>query len=316
MDIFYPHAVRKYRGINERGSDFAHYTSASNAMRILENQQFTLRNALEMNDFSEISYGTSLLSKVWRSEIGVGSNRTGRLAKLLDGIQEGISTEIEARFDDVKKERSAQTFLLSLTEHNPESDDRYGRLSMWRAYGGKTNVALVLNRSSFGGVENDSALVGSPVLYADEDVFAEEFELLVNNLKRNEANLRKMSPLNLIDEIVNAMNMATLSTKHPGFQEERELRVLYAPWIIPTSAVEIVPITIDERPQLVCKVPLKNTPGILSKGATVHELLKKIIIGPTDQPYPLYQAFVHCLQSLGFPNAETMVTTSNIPIRR
>ena len=40
------------------------------------------------------------------------------------------------------------TYLTSISEHR-NKEDTFGRLSMWRAYGETTGVALVMNNSPF-----------------------------------------------------------------------------------------------------------------------------------------------------------------------
>jgi hypothetical protein len=69
-------------------------------------------------------------------------------------------------------------------------------------------------------------------------------------------------------------------------------------------------------PQPVYKIPLKNIPEEGFTGATIPELLDRVIIGPTDHSFAAYEAFVSLLNEAGVENANTKVFTSHIPLRQ
>lgn len=48
----------------------------------------------------------------------------------------------------------------------------------------------------------------------------------------------------------------------------------------------------------------------------LNNLLKKIIVGPTENPWVLYEAFVEELERAGVEDAPNKVVVSDIPIRR
>lgn len=187
---------------------------------------------------------------------------------------------------------------------------------MWRAYGGDTNVAFVFNNAPF--VSESTALNAftSPVLYEDVPGFKVEFLSMVEGLEREKSFLKSLPPSTICDSLKTAFHFAVLSTKHPGFAEEREWRVIYSPTIYPSDKIELSIETIQGVPQKVYKLPLKNYPAEGFVGATLRELLVEIIIGPTDNPWPIYEALCTMLERHDIEDPWSKVRISDIPLRK
>jgi hypothetical protein len=112
------------------------------------------------------------------------------------------------------------------------------------------------------------------------------------------------------------LRFAALSTKHPGFAEEKEWRVLY--WPIsqePSLWIKNEIISLGGVPQLVYKLPLENISSI-SLIAGIPDLLDRIIIGPTQFPVALGLAFQKLLADAGVGDADKRISLSGIPLRR
>ena len=141
-ELFLRHAMKRVATIKENKIRFSHYTSAFAALQIIENEEVWLRNAVLMNDFSEIQHGQNCIAATWRDP-SVGGLEGGRLYALLEDIEPGLTQKVAASFDDNQFHRNVQSYLTSISEHGDGTtdEDKYGRLSMWRAYGGNTNVA-------------------------------------------------------------------------------------------------------------------------------------------------------------------------------
>jgi hypothetical protein len=92
-----------------------------------------------MNDFMEVQYGLQCLYRAYHSEAGK------RFQAVLDRLFDGLRTEIEKLFDYWTWRLRTDTYFTCVSEHKGEGEDTLGRLSMWRAYGGTTGVALVMN---------------------------------------------------------------------------------------------------------------------------------------------------------------------------
>ena len=65
FEIFCPGNMGKLSKIKSGNRKFAYYTSADTAKKIIQNEEIWFRNATVMNDFSEISYGLSLVKKAY-----------------------------------------------------------------------------------------------------------------------------------------------------------------------------------------------------------------------------------------------------------
>ena len=61
--IFRPHTTERRKNFFEQGKRFVHYTSAENAMRIIQSKTVWLRNARCMNDYMEVYHGYEQLEK-------------------------------------------------------------------------------------------------------------------------------------------------------------------------------------------------------------------------------------------------------------
>ena len=97
-----------------------------------------MRSTSVMNDFTEINHGLDCLMEAYGSEVGTA------LKSALNNYFDNISSEIEANFDSWRPSIESDTFITSVSEH-VASEDFYGRLSMWRAYGGDFGFALIIN---------------------------------------------------------------------------------------------------------------------------------------------------------------------------
>ena len=141
----------------------------------------------------------------------------------------------------------------------------------------------------------------------------------LNKLKSLEDNfnfLEKAGPAQVVTTLSWAFHFAALSTKHPGFAEEREWRIIHSPTMLPSERIGFDIETIEGVPQRVYKLQMENHPDEGLIGATLPELLEEIIVGPTESPWPIYDALVTKLEENGVENARSKVRISNIPLRR
>lgn len=211
----------------------------------------------------------------------------------------------------------ACTYLACVSEHQ-KAEDHHGRLSMWRAYGGQTSVALVMNYEPFLSPSDVLRAYFSPVLYADQKRFNQELGRVDGNLKTHRDALARMTREELKSRIFNVFYYAALCTKHPGFHEEREWRVTHSTEIFPSAHLVRSLETFRGVPQVVYKIPLKDIDGENGdrfRGATIPHLLERVIIGPSDAGPVLRDAFIGLLASAGVPDPASRVVSSGIPLR-
>jgi hypothetical protein len=118
----------------------------------------------------------------------------------------------------------------------------------------------------------------------------------------------------LVGTIFCTLPFAAACSKHPGFAEEREWRLIHLPKQTPSKILQRAIEVIGGIPQTVYKIPLADRPdeGLNTAPA---KLLKKVIIGPSNFPSPIYEAFVSELENAGMKDAASKVVISSIPLR-
>lgn len=208
------------------------------------------------------------------------------------------------------------TFLTCVSEHLGATDDEdnLGRLSMWRAYGGENGVALILNpgflnNSDMGNVHT------SPVCYTTQAGFCEEVREVTRNVATEAEALRALGD-GLADNLFQILRFALLCTKHPGFREEREWRVIYTPHLGRSPYINEVTEVVRGVPQIVQKIQLANVPEAGVNGIAPADLIEAVLIGPTQFPMTLTETFFKAFVDLGVDDPTPRIRHSNIPLRR
>lgn len=317
-EIFLPHAVRETARIRTSGQRFAHYTSADTALKILRSERMLLRNSSLMNDFSEVRHGLDCLRAAYT---GPGGQR---LKEALKQVQDDLPEVLEENFNAEVVDVLAETYLMSLSEHDTGHEDAFGRLSMWRAYAPKDGVAFILNNGPFLSESNALNAYSSPVVYATADEYRVPFEEFVASIEANIETLRPFGGQFVHDMVVTAFRFAVQSTKHPSFKEEREWRVLYTPTILlrngamTDTQLQRIPteiMSLGGVPQRVYAVPFRDHPDEGFTGATIPALLDRVLVGPSRDAYAIAQAFVAELSRFGVPDAPARVVITNVPLR-
>ncbi len=292
---------------------FAHYTSAETAMRIIRGDgtdgALWLRNATEMNDFSEIEYGQSCLEFVLANEAIASRVYQAGVDIGLD-IIDSVLLPMGQERDRIKRE----TFLLSLSEH--DATDVEGRLSMWRAYGGMANVCVLMKTAAFVTPQNAYDVDLVAVDYRGRAGFEERFLEVVSRVERNREDLVRMEPGLVAINWKRTLDDLILSTKHPSFEEEKEWRVIHRRRAGAASGVPSKIVCVGGIVQLVHYLPFKNIPHLGVRNATLDSVLERVIIGPTTNANLVEEAFVQLLSDAGIAAPETRVVASGIPLKR
>lgn len=289
---------------------FVYYTDAETAVKIIENKEVWLRNALVMNDYTEIGYGLEGI----RNALFAEGDASGVFAAV-EGIVGSIRERLESELRGTDLFWRITTYLACLSRHK-DKEDTTGRLSMWRAYGG---VAFVINGAPFiAQSSGQGAPFSEPVLYLDRSGFAPRLSGVARKLRDYAPDLKANREINL-ESMVNAFARLAYSVairaKHPGFSEEKEWRVVFRP--PPTPHPHMVPrrVAINGVAQTVWALKLVNDPANGLAGADLPSLLERIIIGPTAQPLISRDAFVQLLRAAEVPDANEKVVMSDIPLR-
>lgn len=261
-----------------------------------------------MNDFSEVEHGKSCLFPAYKSDAGI------KLKNFLNEIDKGLDKKLEDLFNGWLKDLETKTFLTCFSEHR-DSEDVLGRLSMWRAYGGSNGIALVFKNGPFLNPTDALKAYSSPVAYLSQAGFQDIFSDTVDGLLAETNFIKSLGSQALLDGLFYAFKFAVLCTKHPGFHEEREWRIIHSPDFESSSHIKMDIEVVRGVPQQVCKIPLNNIPDEGLDGVDIPSLLDRIIIGPTDNQLPMLHAFRTILAECGIEDPDSKIFVSSIPLR-
>ena len=312
MGILFPYAARRRDQVKGRNGRFVHYTSAENALKIINTKCIWMRNTTCMSDFREVSHGLDALNQYFSLDNGA---RRQAFATALNECSAGLAEDAFALFNQWWQDTQLQTYITSISEHD-DREDFHGRLSMWRAFGNSTaRVAIVIKLDTDIGKNVALGAELSPVGYFTEADVAREFDLVTANVNENRGFLRGVDRAWLLNTIFAMLTSAVVSLKHEGFHEEREWRVIYSPARRPSPHIQSSIEVVAGIPQRVFKIPLQNKADANLTGLSPSELIDRIIIGPSQYPWAMYEAFVAALEGAGIVDAASRVFTSRIPVR-
>jgi hypothetical protein len=187
---------------------------------------------------------------------------------------------------------------------------------MWRAYGRGTGVGIVLNQEPFFGESNAFKAYSTPVAYLKSDEFLLNLNKIAKTIEESASFLKSLDKNIVKTVVINALRFAVVSTKHCGFSEEKEWRVIYSPNIEKSPHLTHSIENIDGVPQEIYKFPIKDIPNEGVTGLDLKGLINRVIIGPTQHPFALYKAFVKTLGDAGIEDPHAKVSISDIPLRR
>lgn len=309
--IFMPYAVDRTKWVQAKNTRFVHYTSADIALKIIREKRVLMRNTLCMNDFLEFEHGLAQLVNFFKKD----SPTRAAFFEAANECGANLAEDAIKLFEQWLPQNRLHLYVTCFSEHNIE-EDTYGRLSMWRAYSrGSVGVAIVMKNEPFW-LESDSLnIFASPVAYLQKDSFDRELLKVVGNIRADCSYLKTVEREHLSGFLFWTLIYAAACTKHPGFAEEQEWRVLYFSKLWESKFLEKSVESINGVPQLAFKIPLENVPAEGIVGLEIPEILDRIIIGPSSFPWPLYDAFVSVLKDTGVADAEKKVIVSDIPLR-
>lgn len=313
----FPYEIERERALRESGRLLAHYTTAEVAQSIISNAEVWLRNALAMNDFSEIQHGRECLDYVAERKL------LQKLLSIVDAAHPDLGREILQRLSGGMNSLVYDTYITCLSEFaaptrtdgTRDPDHEYGRLSMWRAYGRDNGVALLFDPKFVSEQGNLGNIFTSPVYYGDKKGFAEQFERVVDRVAAIPEVLKTCTRADLLDRVFNALRFSMLSVKHPAFKEEEEWRIIYTPGIGGSRFVEKAVKLVRGVPQVVHVLKLVDDipNGIRAAPAS---LIHEVLVGPCEFPMLLRQTFFHELREAGVQDPSGRIRNSGIPLRR
>lgn len=326
-NVFFGHSEERIRQAKADHRQFVHYTSSHAALSIINNKEIWLRNASVMNDYAEIAHGESCIHYCL-----IGHHDTAeRSKKVLNSLVEGLHDQATFDFFNSSGMRRAFTYLLSVSEHGPEkigpgtvdTESQLGRLSMWRAYGSSGGVALVFDGHALLDPREIVPVYVSPVFYGNPDEFSIEYHRMLSSIEQNLDALKKIDPAILANNFQRSLHFASLSTKHPGFVDEREWRLTYSANPVSEnigdaefnaqSALQREFVTINGVPQRIYKIQFRDYGE--SGSTALSQILRHAIVGPSQFPIVIADALNIALLRAGMLPEKSNPAISNIPIR-
>jgi hypothetical protein len=270
-----------------------------------------MQNTVCMTDYREVHHGYDAL----RRYFGDNANREV-FTTALNGCSVGLAEEAIAKFDQALQNTQLQTYITSISQHD-DREDAHGRLSMWRAFGNSTaRVAIVIKLDLELGKNLSLGAELSPVAYFTDQELAHELSTVIANIQNNQEFLRSIDRSWLLATVHTMLASAIVCLKHEGFDEEREWRVIHSP--ARHSATDHIRSSIEVVagvPQRIYKIMLRSDTEAGLTGLNPDELIDRIIIGPTQYPFAMYEAFVSALADIDVADAAKRVFISQIPVR-
>jgi hypothetical protein len=304
-EIFFPHHHLQLKRVEDDELNFAHYTNADTAYKIIKNQEVWLRKVTVMNDYREFEHGKDCLIRL------IDTSPEGQLLK--DAFDAINPTSFESAYSSFKNWSfyiKDDFYISCFSEHI--KIEEMGKLSMWRAYGGSAGVAIIFKQDFFRALGN-SGLDFSNIAYLNEDKLKLEIVNLSNSISKNKATLKNIPKTELENRLLNIFRFSALCNKHKGFEEEREWRLIATASTLPKSNLTYQDIvTVQGTPQNIVKINLKSANF---ENLKFKDMIEKIIIGPSQHPYEIYKSIVYALKYIGAEQPENMVTISDIPLR-
>lgn len=290
----------------------AHYTSISVLESILKNDEIWLSNPLFMNDLEELRFGVLEGSRIFRDperrmRAGGTPERAGKLLAAYDFYLEQFENN-----------HALDTYIFCLSEHDRDNTD--GLLSMWRGYGSQGNGAAIVFNPAKATLIPNSILTLATVKYASTDERIADLESILNEWATI------TSGLNLSEEMIGwtahqafwVILTYALTTKHKGFSEEREWRLIYLSALDQNKLLkESLSHHVGPRgvePKL--KLKIEERDGIMTKDMTLTNIVQEIILGPSISSKLAIQSVMRMMQVIQRPQYCDRIRASSIPLRQ
>lgn len=269
-------SVRRQRDLayqNKLSSQFVHYTSAESAIEIIKNKELWLRSTTCMDDYMEVQHGFQLINKFFSDE-----TRKRSFIDALNLCHVDIGQQAIEQFNQWWRNIQFSSYIASVSKHDP-TEDLHGRLSMWRGFGGNTaRVAIVANFPWHSQSQAALQVMFNPVSYAGQEEVLQNLTNICSAIGSASEFLKTVPRQNLLAHILNMLITAVTCSKHEGFHEEREWRLLYSPEIIQSPLITRSTETVKGVPQIIYKLPLDSKQHPVLEGGDFSQIFERLII--------------------------------------
>jgi len=289
----------------------AHYTSLEAVESILKTDEIWFSNPLFMNDMEEVRFGLVHCaqalreSKVIREAVGTDD----RYTRFITSFDHFIAY-FEQQF-------LLDTYVFCLTEQELNNTD--GLLSMWRGYGGNGKGAALVFDTSKLTTYDGSPLIIAKVQYGSSD----------ERLTWTRSAAKKLSDIitgNLIPDdkvhliafaLFERLKLFALFSKHHGFKEENEWRVVYMKDRDLDNKLGVMFHYANGPKGVEPKLRFKIAPieGVTASDLSLNKILASILLGPSTSSPLAKRSIERMLEVIGKPELKERLIASSIPFR-
>lgn len=264
-----------------------------------------------MNDLEELKFGMiEGASELRKSEaIRTACRTPENHKKLLESF--------DSFFNDYESKHVLNTYILCFSEHN--ADDNDGLLSMWRGYGNSgSGAALVINTANMN-ANLDSPLIVGKVHYASKAErkrwISEKLDSLAEVISTYAES--KDDFYNAAWAWLHRLKTFSLFTKHHGFHEEREWRIVY---MNDRDNDQIFKkyfghLATNRGIEPKLKLPIQPIPELKAEDISLETLVDRIILGPSISSVLAANSLRQMLRNVGEHKLAERVVASEIPFR-
>lgn len=303
--VYLPEFDRSLSLMDQEGLKLAYYTRYETAVQIIEGRAIWMRNTRYMNDVGEIQHGIDAVEAFFA--------KADNQQRLASALGPPLASAVQAFWRSAKHKLIGEVYITCVSQHWP-SEDAYGRLSMWRGYCNQPDgVALVLDVAPFRLQTNVLNAYSSPVLYGHAADFEAQALQVLANIERERANLG--GDQEILGSLAMAFLFGAVCLKHPGFAEEQEWRVIHMPTVIPLPTRLRRRDSMLHPPQTIFEIPLENDAAAGFVGVAPKELIKRIIVGPSNRTTEIRMGLSAALTAAGVANPSGIISVSGIPLR-
>lgn len=289
----------------------AHYTAIETMESILKNDEVWLSHPLCINDLEELRFGISESTAAFHNHHGI------RKACKTAERHEALTSSYRHYLSRYESEHAFDVYIFCLSEH--PADDEDGLLSMWRGYGANGNGAAIVFDTSKLNHEEGSPLLIAKVIYASaKDRIARitsYLDIFSSTLEKHEIPDEKLYLA--AHAIFERMKIFSLFTKHSGFHEENEWRVVYMKERETDNKLAKMLHYFVSPNGIQPKLKLKIRPdeGIIAPGQSLEKLIHKIVLGPSLASPLTSSAVRRMLKLVGKERLTEKISVSSTPFR-
>ncbi len=252
----------------------AHYTSLQVLESIAAHGEIWMSHPLMMNDTQEMTGGLDAARAVFLQN-----------ADLIDALGQHVAIfahwyqQFEAQF---LSNDAFDTYIFCLSEHEPNDMD--GILSMWRGYGGNGGgAAVVFNTGRLVYVEQQTPFLLSRVAYrsaVERDSVLATLAVATAKMLRN-GGLSETNAAAAANQLFRMALTNALFTKHHGFREENEWRLVYMRDLDESLERRKFHVHLGPRgPEPKLKVLIENDQHLSGAPLNLDLLVDRILLGP------------------------------------